>query len=59
MRFTGISSDNNQMFGTLKRLGGATRPPEIHWGGSMLNCSFYLDDELIVDKGTIVHPDCK
>jgi len=40
-------------------LGGATHPPGIHWGGSMLNCSFYLDDELIVDKGTIVHPDCK
>jgi 2,5-dihydroxypyridine 5,6-dioxygenase len=40
-------------------LGGATSPPGIHWGGSMLNCSFYLDDELIVDKGVIVHPDCK
>ena len=40
-------------------LGGATRPPGMHWGGSMLNCSFYLDDEMIVDKGVIVHPDCK
>lgn len=40
-------------------LGGATRPPTIHWGGSLLNCSFYLDDELIVDKGKIVHPQCR
>ncbi|MEE8428128.1 MAG: hypothetical protein V3S33_01310 [Gammaproteobacteria bacterium] len=40
-------------------LGGATHPPGIHWGGSMLNCNFYLDDELIVEKGKIVHPGCK
>jgi 2,5-dihydroxypyridine 5,6-dioxygenase len=40
-------------------LGGATYPPGIHWGGSMLNCNFYLDDELIVEKGVIVHPACK
>jgi 2,5-dihydroxypyridine 5,6-dioxygenase len=40
-------------------LGGATYPPTIHWGGSLLNCSFYLDDELIVERGKIVHPRCK
>jgi len=40
-------------------LGGATYPPGLHWGGSMLNCNFYLDDQLIVENGVIVHPDCK
>lgn len=40
-------------------LGGANKPPDIHWGGSMLNCSLYLDDKLIVDHGKIVHPECK
>jgi len=40
-------------------LGGATRPPGIHWGGSMLHNDFYLDDEPIVIDGQIVHPDCK
>ncbi len=40
-------------------LGGATHPPTIHWGGSVLNCSFYLDDEQIMDRGKIVHPRCK
>lgn len=40
-------------------LGGETYPPDVHWGGSLLNCNFYLDDELIVEKGTIVHPDCR
>jgi 2,5-dihydroxypyridine 5,6-dioxygenase len=40
-------------------LGGATHPPTIHWGGSLLNCSLYLDDELIVEQGRIVHPRCK
>lgn len=40
-------------------LGGATAPPGIHWGGSILNCNFYLDGELIVKKGNIVHPQCK
>ena len=39
-------------------LGGATAPPGIHWGGSMLDCDFYLDDELIVKRGKIVHPAC-
>lgn len=40
-------------------LGGGTYPPGIHWGGSMLNHDLYLDDELIVKNGVIVHPDCK
>jgi 2,5-dihydroxypyridine 5,6-dioxygenase len=40
-------------------LGGATHPPSIHWGGSLLNCNFFLDDELIVDRGKIVHPRCR
>jgi 2,5-dihydroxypyridine 5,6-dioxygenase len=40
-------------------LGGATYPPDVHWGGSLLNCNFYLDDELVVEKGTIVHADCR
>ena len=40
-------------------LGGKTYPPTIHWGGSMLDCSLYLDDDLIVEEGKIVHPDCK
>jgi 2,5-dihydroxypyridine 5,6-dioxygenase len=40
-------------------LGGGTHPPGLHWGGSMLNCTFYLDDELIVENGVIVHPKCK
>ena len=40
-------------------LGGATSPPDVHWGGSILACDFYLDDDLIVEKGQIVHPDCK
>lgn len=40
-------------------LGGATAPPDVHWGGSLLNCDLYLDDELIVAQGEIVHPDCK
>lgn len=40
-------------------LGGATHPPIIHWGGSLLNCSFFLDDELIVERGKIVHPRCR
>ncbi|HSM55050.1 MAG TPA: hypothetical protein VK879_02745 [Candidatus Sulfomarinibacteraceae bacterium] len=40
-------------------LGGATYPPDVHWGGSLLNCDLYLDDELIVKEGQIIHPDCK
>lgn len=40
-------------------LGGGSRPPEVHWGGSLLNCNFYLDDELIVERGKIVHPRCQ
>lgn len=40
-------------------LGGTTHPPIIHWGGSLLNCSLFLDDEQIVERGKIVHPLCK
>ncbi len=40
-------------------LNGKTAPPGIHWGGSMLNHDFFLDDELIVKNGEIVHPACK
>ncbi len=46
------------IFNTLCRfsgLGGQTHPPIIHWGGSLLNCSFYLDDELVVDHGRLVY----
>ncbi len=40
-------------------LGGANRPPDIHWGGSLLNCTFTLDGERIVENGKIIDPRCK
>lgn len=38
-------------------MGGNTSPS--HGGPSCRNTNFYLDDQLIVEKGVIVHPDCR
>ncbi len=41
-----------------KGLGGKNRAPAHVSGPSLLNHDFYLDGELIVKKGKIVHPEC-
>lgn len=41
-----------------KGLGGKNRAPAHVSGPSLLDHDFYLDDELIVKKGKIVHPEC-
>lgn len=52
----------NNIFDTparYKGLGGKNRAPAHVSGPSVLDHDFYLDGELIVKKGQIVHPACK
>ncbi|MGA2767009.1 MAG: hypothetical protein ABSF24_01660 [Candidatus Bathyarchaeia archaeon] len=51
----------SNFFDTLARhsgIGGKNRAPS-HCDVDLLNHDFYLDDELIVKEGKIVHPKCK